>query len=160
MRTLSLIVAAAVAGCATTLPESAPNTLKASYSAMYEAMRYDYKTEYSQGLEVWTSGCPKVGDCEDVALCLVEQLRKRGAEPELQIYSWKSGKVPWSHVMAKADGVLMDYYGLFWNPNERVTLTATCRQLTHTEGKPAYSTAGLWQCTRTNGAGSYMRMVK
>lgn len=160
MKTFTILLAAVVAGCATTMPDTTPSAIKASHTAMYKAMRYDYLTEHNQGREQWTSGCPAVGDCEDVALCLVEQLRQRGVEPELQIYSWNSGKVPWSHVMVKADGILMDYYGLFWNPNERVTHTATCRQLNHTEGKPANSTAGLWQCTRTNGKGSYMRMVE
>lgn len=146
MRNFIIFVAFALCGCAPVLTGNAPEPLKMAYSDMYRTMRYDYLSEHQSGRDMATSGCPTVGDCEDVAFCLVEKLRKLGKSPSVEIYRWKKG-APWTHVMVRSDNLLLDYYGIFENPNDRVQLKATCKQVYTATGKPDWSSAGAWVCT-------------
>lgn len=91
--------------------------------------------------DVWTSGCPKVQDCEDVALCQVEKARANGEDWQLYRVRWMK-HAPWVHVLAGNGRVFADQHGRRAGLPERGELTHICRQL----GKHGVSTRGTWLC--------------
>jgi hypothetical protein len=91
--------------------------------------------------DTWTAGCPQLLDCEDVALCKVEQARRTGKDWKLYRVEWFSG-TPWAHLLAGDGKTFTDQHGERLGLPERGRLTHICRQLT----PHGASARGTWLC--------------
>lgn len=147
-------------GCATLPPPApavpAPAHLAAAQAELRQSMRYEYMAEYWSGQDVWTGGCPAVGDCEDAALCLIEKLRQKGHNPKLYNLKWNSWRTPWSHMMVRDGEWFADYNEATTTPELRRSVTHECEQITTAAGEPSWSTNGAWVCKPVDGKSGFI----
>lgn len=160
MKKLIVIASLFVTGCASIDMQQMPQTpldVAKVQSEVRKEMSYEYFDEYNTGKDVWTAGCPSKGDCEDVALCILEKLRKAGQNPQLYILKWNSWRTPWTHVMTEKDGWFIDYKEATQTPELKRTMQYKCNQLTH-DGE-AWSAKGLWQCVPVKEGRTFIKKV-
>lgn len=92
-----------LSGCA-----SAPPELLKVQDEVRSQMKYEWSTTRR---DVWNPHCPAVGDCEDIAMCMYQKLRKTHPQARLlRVRWWQSAGV--AHVMVKVDDWWLDYNGV------------------------------------------------
>lgn len=137
-----------LAGCATI--QDAPQTMISTQDSVRKNMQYEYLSEFLSGKDIWSSGCPQKGDCEDVALCFIEKFRKEGKSPRLYRFMWNNPLTPWAHMMVRVDEWFIDYREATKTPEVRRSMTHECVQLSHVPNQPSWSTKGVWKCVATD----------
>lgn len=101
MKKILVLSALLIAGCATP-----PKDLLDAQAHVRQKMAY--KWSGSVKVDHWNPYCPSQGDCEDVAMCLLAEVKKTHPEAELYILKWWK-QASYSHVMVKAGDWWMDY---------------------------------------------------